>query len=102
MCVTRILIALKEVLPECPVIPGYLFFDVIEYFFCQQRGICHGLNTNPSIKQYGPAVNSIIISQKTISRKSNGGCSSEAAAATAKKPRKEKEEKEAKRIKGKM
>lgn len=53
--------------------PGYLNSDGIENFFCQLRGTCHGNNTNPNLLQYGPAVNAIIISQPTISRKGNTG-----------------------------
>ena len=53
--------------------PGYLNSDGVENFFCQQRGVCHGNNTNPSLAQYGPAVNAIIIGQPPISRKSNSG-----------------------------
>ena len=63
----------SQVLPECPIIPGYINSDVVENFFCQQRGVCHGLNTNPTVLQYGPAVNATIIGQKTVSRKSNAG-----------------------------
>ena len=57
------------------VLPGYINSDVVENFFCQQRGTTNGLNTNPTIYQYGPSVNSIILGQKTVSRKSNAAFS---------------------------
>ena len=53
--------------------PGYLNSDVIENFFCQQRGTQHGANTNPTLAQYGPAVNAIVLGQSTVSRKANSG-----------------------------
>ena len=45
--------------------------DVVENFFSQQRGIMTGCNTNPTILQYGKNVNSIILSQETLSTKRN-------------------------------
>ncbi|KAL3857566.1 hypothetical protein ACJMK2_012217 [Sinanodonta woodiana] len=51
--------------------PGFFNSDLIENFFCQQRGIKNGLNTNPTIQQYGPSVNSICLGQRTVSSKSN-------------------------------
>lgn len=53
--------------------PGLINSDPVENFFCQQRGIRNGLATNPTVSQYGPGVNSIIIGQQAISRKSNTG-----------------------------
>ena len=61
----------SRILPGCPIMPGFINSDVVENFFCQQRGISHGLNTNPTMSQYGPAINSIILGQRTVSRKSN-------------------------------
>ena len=55
------------------VIPGYINSDIIENVFCQQRGMCHGLATNPTVSQYGPGINAIILSEASISRKSNAG-----------------------------
>ncbi|MES9881350.1 MAG: hypothetical protein ABW185_10765 [Sedimenticola sp.] len=55
--------------------PGYLNYDLIENFFCQQRGIHHGCNTNPTVQQYGPAVNAICLGQTTVSNKANSGAS---------------------------
>lgn len=53
--------------------PALINSDIIENLFCQQRGICHGLNTNPTLLQYGPALNSIILGQCTVSNKCNSG-----------------------------
>ena len=55
--------------------PGYFNSDIVENFFCQQRGIRHGCNTNPTVLQYGPAVNAICLGQTTVSRKSNSSTS---------------------------
>lgn len=55
------------------IIPALINSDIIENLFCQQRGICNGLNTNPTLLQYGPALNAIILSQCTVSKKSNSG-----------------------------
>ena len=55
--------------------PGYFNSDIVENFFCQQRGIRHGSNTNPTVLQYGPAVNAICLGQTTVSRKSNSSTS---------------------------
>lgn len=53
--------------------PGYLNSDLIENFFCQQRGIRNGLNTNPTLAQYGPSKTAIILGQHSISNKANSG-----------------------------
>ena len=50
---------------------GILTLDIVENFFCQQRGIRHGCNTSPTVWQYGAAVNVICLDQTTLSRKSN-------------------------------
>lgn len=55
------------------IVPGLLNSDIIENLFCQQRGICHGSNTNPTLLQYGPAINAIILSQCSVSKKNNTG-----------------------------
>ena len=44
--------------------------DVVENMFSSQRGI-NGANTNPSLLQYGKNLNTIIISQNTLSTKRN-------------------------------
>lgn len=51
--------------------PGYMNSDIVENLFCQQRGIRNGLNTNPTLSQYGPANTAIILGQATVSNKSN-------------------------------
>ena len=58
---------------DAPLKPGIFNSDIIENFFCQQRGIVHGLNTNPTVAQYGPGVNSIILGQGSVSKKGNAG-----------------------------
>lgn len=55
--------------------PGYFNSDIVENVFCQQRGICHGNNTNPTVSQYGPAINAICLCQATVSRKNNSSTS---------------------------
>jgi len=47
--------------------------DIVENFFCSQRGICNGSTTNPTYLQYSKGVNTIIIGQPIKSRKSNAG-----------------------------
>ena len=47
--------------------------DIVENFFCQQRTICHGSTTNPNVLQYEQAINSTILGQTAISKKSNAG-----------------------------
>lgn len=66
--------------------PGYFNSDVIENFFCQQRGLCNGMNTNPTVSQYGPGVNAIVLGQTTVSRKANAGTKAQPFNATTPKP----------------
>lgn len=51
--------------------PGYLNSDIVENLFGQQRGLRNGMNTNPTVAQYGPANTAIILGQCTVSNKSN-------------------------------
>ena len=53
------------------ITPAYVNSDVVENHFCQQRGICNGLNTNPTLAQYGPSNTSICLSQTSVSSKRN-------------------------------
>ena len=62
------------------VYPCDINSDVIENFFCSQRGIMGGNTTNPSVRNYMYNINSIILGQSTISSKSNAGCKGKAAA----------------------
>ena len=55
------------------ITPAFINSDVIENHFCQQRGTCNGLNTNPTLAQYGPSNTSICLSQTSVSAKSNSG-----------------------------
>ena len=54
------------------IVPGRVNTDVVENFFCSQRGI-NGANNNPSYLQYTKGINTILISRKIISTKSNAG-----------------------------
>jgi len=51
--------------------PGYLNSDIVENLFGQQRGVRTGLNSNPTLAQYGPSNTAIILGQCTVSNKSN-------------------------------
>lgn len=73
-CILGFLSMCDTVLLEgATIVPGHFNSDLIENFFCQQRGIHHGCNTNPTVNQYGPAVNAICLGQTTVSTKSNSG-----------------------------
>ena len=62
----------QRVIPKgVGVRPKFFNSDLIENFFCQQRGIRNGLNTNPTIAQYGPGINAIVLGQTTVSTHSN-------------------------------
>ena len=64
--------------------PGYLNSDIIENHFGQQRGIRHGLDTNPTLALYGPANTAIILGQLSVSNKCNTGKSTSYYSATTK------------------
>lgn len=68
-----ILVCEKAVELGFAINPGFFNSDGVENFFCQQRGLRNGMNTNPTIAQYGPATNAIILGQMMVSRKSNSG-----------------------------
>ena len=53
--------------------------DVIENFFCSQRGIMGGSKSNPSVHNYMHNINSIVIGQPILSTKSNAGAKGKAA-----------------------
>jgi hypothetical protein len=46
--------------------------DIVENFFCSHRGI-NGSNNNPTSLQYAKGINTILISRKLISTRSNAG-----------------------------
>jgi hypothetical protein len=58
--------------PGSGIVPGRLNSNVIENVFCHARGK-NGQNSNPTYAQYGPTMNSILIGQKTTTRRSNSG-----------------------------
>lgn len=47
--------------------------DVAENIFCQQRSMCNGGSTHPTLLQYRKSLNTIILCQPTYSPKSNAG-----------------------------
>lgn len=54
------------------IAPHRVNTDVVENFFCSHRGI-NGANTNPTALQYAKGINTIQISRKLVSTKSNAG-----------------------------
>jgi hypothetical protein len=52
--------------------PGRTSTDVIENFFSSQRGI-NGSNNNPTYLQYAKGINTILMSRKIVSTKTNAG-----------------------------
>jgi hypothetical protein len=58
--------------PTSYVAPARVNTDVVENFFCSQRN-SNGSNDNPTSLQYCKTVNTIIISKKLVSTKSNAG-----------------------------
>ena len=58
---------------ECKrsIVPAGINSDIVENFFCQQRTICHGSTTNPNVQQYKYGINSTILCQTAVSKKSN-------------------------------
>jgi hypothetical protein len=58
--------------PTSYVNPARVNTDVVENFFCSQRAI-NGCNTNPTTLQYAKGINTILISRKLVSTKSNAG-----------------------------
>lgn len=69
------------------IVPGRINSDVIENMFCQQRTLHSGANTNPTYIEYSRNVNSVILGETSISRKSNTGGNG-AAIFSAEKPNK--------------
>ena len=55
------------------IIPSRVNSDIIENMFCQQRTLHNGANTNPNYLGYCNSVNSVILGQTSITRKSNVG-----------------------------
>ena len=53
--------------------PGFINSNLIENLFGQQRGVRKVLNSNPTLKQYGPSNTAIVLSQCTVSKKCNSG-----------------------------
>lgn len=55
------------------IVPARLNSDIIENIFCQQRSLYHGPTTNPTYNSYRTGINSVVLGQSVISRKSNAG-----------------------------
>lgn len=55
------------------IIPNRINSDVLENIFSQQRGLHNGANTNPTYLTYSRTMNTIILGEGSISRKSNTG-----------------------------
>ncbi|XP_063435277.1 uncharacterized protein LOC134716277 [Mytilus trossulus] len=55
------------------IIPHRINSDVLENIFSQQRGLHNGANTNPIYLTYSRTMNTIILGEGSISRKSNTG-----------------------------
>ena len=53
------------------IVPAVINSDSIENQFCQHRGKLNGANTNPTALQYRRNINSVILGQSAVSRKSN-------------------------------
>ena len=63
-------------LASCPlgyICPGRTNTDIVENWFCNMRGI-NGANCNPTYLQYQKGINTILISRKMVSTKSNTKC----------------------------
>lgn len=57
------------------VTPAGINSDIVENFFSQQRAQRHGTTTNPNAFQYQHGVNSCILQQTMVSKKSNAATS---------------------------
>ncbi|CAC5387160.1 unnamed protein product [Mytilus coruscus] len=55
------------------IIPSRINTDPIENIFCQERSLHNGACTNPTYLGYCNTMNSVILGESTISRKSNTG-----------------------------
>ena len=59
--------------PSMYITPGLVNSDVIENIFNQQRSTYHGANSNPTALQYRRSINSVVVGQNVVSKKSNAG-----------------------------
>ena len=64
---------------QTSVYPCDINSDIIENFFCSQRGITGGNTTNPGMKNYLYNINSIVLGQSSVSTKSNAGYAGKSA-----------------------
>jgi len=61
----------KSTMLPTSIIPVRINSDLIENWFCQQRTLAHAANTNPTARDYGIAVNALVIMQAPMSTKRN-------------------------------
>jgi hypothetical protein len=61
------------------ITPALINSDIVENVFNQQRSTYHGANANPNALQYKRAINSVIVGQNVVSKKSNVGKSTHGA-----------------------
>ena len=60
-------------------VPARFNSDIVENIFCQQRGINHGNNTNPTHSDYQYGTNSIVLEQILLTKKRKSNCSTQPA-----------------------
>jgi hypothetical protein len=58
--------------PGCSISANRINSNIVENVFCQQRGL-NGQNDNPNYVQYGSTMNSILLGQSSVTKKSNTG-----------------------------
>lgn len=58
--------------PGCSIAVNRTNSNIVENVFCQQRGL-NGQNDNPNYVQYGSTMNSILLGQASLTKKSNTG-----------------------------
>ncbi|MEW8546778.1 MAG: hypothetical protein AB2693_24960, partial [Candidatus Thiodiazotropha sp.] len=71
----QLCVSITKEYPGWSIIPAMINSDPIENIFCQQRGKFNGNNTNPTALQYKRNMNSVILGQNSISKKSNSSSS---------------------------
>ena len=78
--IEQVLIIKLQQFPFGYICPGRMSTDVVENLFSSQRGI-NGSNNNPTYLQYCKGLNTILLSRKIVSTKSNAGGNVQACAA---------------------
>ena len=77
--ISSTIIGFKELLklafkkhPGCSIAANRINSNIVENVFCQQRGL-NGQNDNPNYVQYQSTMNSILLGQTSVTKKSNTG-----------------------------